>query len=66
MNKQNRKLKKNHNAEYMKPQNDFIFKRIFGIEGISEEITKDLISNIIGQRIKSIKLKQLKKCFLKD
>ena len=42
--------------EYMYPKNDFIFKRIFGYEG-NEEITKDLVSNIIGEEIKTLEFK---------
>ncbi len=42
--------------KYMYPQNDFIFKRLFGYEG-NEDITKDLVSNIIGKKIKSLEFK---------
>ena len=42
--------------EYMYPQNDFIFKRLFGYEG-NEEITKNLVSNIIGEEIKTLEFK---------
>ncbi|MBR3002034.1 MAG: Rpn family recombination-promoting nuclease/putative transposase [Clostridia bacterium] len=42
--------------EYMYPKNDFIFKRLFGYEG-NEEITKDLVSNIIGEKIKTLQFK---------
>lgn len=42
--------------EYMYPQNDFIFKRLFGYEG-NEEITKDLVSSIIGKPIKTLEFK---------
>lgn len=42
--------------EYMYPKNDFIFKRLFGYEG-NEDITKDLVSNIIGEKIKSLEFK---------
>jgi predicted transposase/invertase (TIGR01784 family) len=48
--------KKGEIAEYMLPTNDFIFKRIFGSES-NEELTKDLISSIIGCKIKSIEFK---------
>ena len=41
---------------YMYPQNDFIFKRLFGYEG-NEEITKNLVSNIIGEEIKTLEFK---------
>lgn len=37
------------------PQNDYVFKRIFGHIG-NEDITKDFISSIIGKKIKSINL----------
>jgi predicted transposase/invertase (TIGR01784 family) len=43
-------------ADYMLPTNDFTFKRIFAYEG-NEDITKDLISSIIGKEIKSIEFK---------
>ena len=43
----------------MKPQNDFIFKKIFGQEG-SEEITKNFVSKIIGQRISKLEFKDNK------
>ena len=42
--------------EYMLPTNDFIFKKIFGAEG-NEDITKDLVSSIIGQKIKTLEFK---------
>lgn len=42
--------------EYMYPKNDFIFKRLFGYEG-NEEITKDLVSSIIGKPIKTLEFK---------
>jgi predicted transposase/invertase (TIGR01784 family) len=42
--------------EYMLPTNDFVFKRIFGNEA-NEDITKDLISSILGKNLKSIELK---------
>ena len=42
--------------EYQLPKNDFVFKRIFGYEG-NEDITKDLISSIIGENINKIKFK---------
>ncbi len=42
--------------EYLYPQNDFIFKRLFGAEG-NEDITKNLISNIIGEKIKTLQIK---------
>ncbi len=51
MNKNSKEIPK-----YMYPQNDFIFKRLFGYEG-NEDITKDLVSNIIGKKIKSIEFK---------
>ena len=51
MNKNSKEIPK-----YMYPQNDFIFKRLFGYEG-NEDITKDLVSNIIGRKIKSIEFK---------
>ena len=41
--------------EIMVPTNDYIFRRIFGYKG-NEEITKELISAIIGEGIKEIKL----------
>ena len=41
----------------MNPTNDYIFKRIFGKEG-NEEITKGLISAIIGKEIKKIELNE--------
>ena len=44
----------------MMPQNDFMFKKIFGQEG-SEEITKDFISKIIGQKIRKIEFKDKEK-----
>ena len=37
------------------PTNDFIFKRIFGKEG-NEEITKDLLSSILEDKIETIEL----------
>ena len=42
--------------EYMYPKNDFIFKRLFGYEG-NEDITKHLVSNIIGEKIKKLEFK---------
>ena len=48
--------KKENTPEYLYPKNDFIFKRLFGSEG-NEDITKNLISNIIGYEIKSLQLK---------
>ena len=42
--------------EYLYPKNDFIFKRLFGAEG-NEDITKNLISNIIGEEIKTLEFK---------
>ncbi len=42
--------------EYMYPKNDFIFKRLFGYEG-NEDITKHLVSNIIGEKIKTLEFK---------
>lgn len=48
--------KKQEVPEYMYPQNDFIFKRLFGYEG-NEDITKDLVSNIIGEQIKTLEFK---------
>ena len=42
--------------EYMLPKNDFIFKRLFGHEG-NEEITKDLVSSIIGENIRKLEFK---------
>ena len=47
---------KSKKEEYLIPTNDFVFKRIFGYEG-NEEITKDLISAILGRKIKKIELK---------
>ena len=38
---------KSKKEEYLIPTNDFVFKRIFGYEG-NEEITKGLISSILG------------------
>jgi predicted transposase/invertase (TIGR01784 family) len=49
-------LKNGKMADYMLPTNDFVFKRIFGDEA-NEDITKDLISSIIGTEIKSIEFK---------
>ena len=43
---------------YMFPTNDFMFKKIFGTEG-KEDITKDLVSSIIGRKIKELELKNL-------
>ena len=40
----------------MLPKNDFIFKRLFGHEG-NEEITKDLVSSIIGENIRKLEFK---------
>ena len=37
------------------PTNDYVFKKIFGQVG-NEEITKDLVSSIIGKKIQSINL----------
>ena len=48
--------KKQETPKYLYPQNDFIFKRIFGAEG-NEDITKHLISNIIGEEIKKLEIK---------
>ena len=45
------------NNEAMNPTNDYIFKRIFGKEG-NEEITKGLISAIIGKEIKKVELNE--------
>ena len=42
--------------EYMLPKNDHIFKRLFGYEG-NENITKNLVSNIIGEEIKTLEFK---------
>lgn len=42
--------------EYMYPQNDFIFKRLFGYEG-NEEITKNFVENIIGENITKLEFK---------
>ena len=47
---------KNDRPEYELPQSDFMFKRLFGYEG-NEEITKDLISSIIGEPINTIEFK---------
>ena len=47
---------KNKKHEYELPQSDFMFKRLFGYEG-NEEITKDLISSIIGEPINTIEFK---------
>ena len=47
---------KSKKEEYLIPTNDFVFKRIFGYEG-NEEITKGLISAILGKKIKKIELK---------
>ena len=47
-------MNNNEIPEYLYPKYDFIFKRLFGYKG-NEEITKDLISNIIGEKIKSLK-----------
>ena len=43
--------------EVMNPTNDYIFRRIFGREG-NEEITKGLISAIIGKDIKKLELNE--------
>ena len=43
--------------EVMNPTNDYIFRRIFGREE-NKEITKGLISAIIGKDIKKIELKE--------
>ena len=40
----------------MLPKNDHIFKRLFGYEG-NENITKNLVSNIIGEEIKTLEFK---------
>lgn len=42
--------------EYMLPKNDHVFKRLFGYEG-NENITKNLVSNIIGEEIKTLEFK---------
>ena len=42
--------------EYMYPKYDFIFKRVFGYEG-NEDITKDLVGSIIGEKIKKLEFK---------
>lgn len=39
----------------MDPKNDYVFKRIFGRVG-NEDITKDLLSAILGEKITSVKL----------
>ena len=50
-------LKKDENIpEYMYPKYDFVFKRLFGYEG-NEDITKDLVSNIIDEKIKKLEFK---------
>ena len=48
---------KNNTKDEIKliPTNDFIFKRIFGKEG-NEEITKDLLSSILEDKIETIEL----------
>ena len=43
--------------EVMNPTNDYIFKRIFGREE-NKEITKGLISAIIGKEIKKVELNE--------
>ncbi len=45
------------NNEVMNPTNDYIFRRIFGREE-NKEITKGLISAIIGKEIKKIELNE--------
>ena len=45
------------NNEVMNPTNDYIFKRIFGREE-NKEITKGLISAIIGKEIKNVELNE--------
>ena len=42
--------------EYMYSKYDFIFKRVFGYEG-NEDITKDLVESIIGEKIKKLEFK---------
>ena len=37
------------------PKNDYVFKRIFGHVG-NEDITKDLLSAILGEKITSVEL----------
>ena len=51
MNKNNKK-----NMEVLNPQIDFIFKKIFGEDG-NENITKDFVSSIIGEKIKKLEIK---------
>ena len=43
--------------EALIPTNDYVFKRIFGRVG-NEEITKGLISAIIGEEVKEVKLEE--------
>ena len=45
--------KKEKLPEYMYPTNDVLFKKIFGADG-NEHITKDLVSSIIGKKIKKL------------
>ena len=42
--------------EYMRPTNDILFKKIFGADG-NEQITKDLVSSILGKNIKKLEFK---------
>ena len=46
---------KNENSEMLNPKNDYVFKRIFGHKG-NEEITKGLLSAIMGKEIKKVKI----------
>ena len=53
--------------DYMLPTTDFVFKRIFGYEG-NEDICMDLISSIIGKKVKNLKYKNpyMYRDFFKD
>ena len=50
-------MTKRKNEEVMLLTNDYVFKRVFGHKG-SEKITKALIGEIIGRKIRSIKLSE--------
>ena len=50
-------MTKRKNEEVMLLTNDYVFKRVFGHKG-NEKITKALIGEIIGRKIRSIKLSE--------
>ena len=50
-------IENNQKEEVMIPTNDYVFKRIFGTVG-NEKITAGLISSIIKQEIKTIKINE--------